>query len=112
MRKRERKSRRRRRRRELKISGTTKIQLRLPNRDWEEVMAVVIPKLSDDFLLSWYSQILLKILLKDWLHKNNKILCAQMCPQKLYFLVPPETVALPDWPPEEWDSRFTLIISK
>ena len=69
---------------ELKITGTTKIQLRLSNGEWEEVTAVVILNLSDEFFLGWYSQIKLEILPSDWPHPNHKVHHTQMCPKKYH----------------------------
>ena len=47
---------------ELRISGTTTVRLCLPTSDWESIMVVVVPKLSDAFLMSWHTQRVLGIL--------------------------------------------------
>ena len=58
---------------ELAISGTTPMRIRLLTGDWERIMVVVVPKLSDSFLMSWHTQKLLGILPVGWPQKSFKI---------------------------------------
>ena len=47
---------------ELAILGMTTVKLRLPTGDWEQIAVVIVPKLSDSFLMSRHTQKLIGIL--------------------------------------------------
>ena len=42
---------------ELRISGMTTVKRHLPNGKWESIIVIVVPKLSDSFLMSWHRNI-------------------------------------------------------
>ena len=78
-------------------------------------MVVVIPKLSDIFLMSWHTQRVLGILLGGWPHKSFKIRKANVtiCPKKHSLPSPPKPVEeQKPWPPPEWDPKFKEMISQ
>ena len=54
----------------LHIIEVTIIKLRLPSGSREKITYIMCPKLSDIFLLSWFTQEILGVLFKSWPHKN------------------------------------------
>ena len=56
----------------MRISGTTTVRLSLPTGDWESLVVVVVPKLSDAFLMSWHTQRVLGLIPEGWPHKSYK----------------------------------------
>ena len=93
---------------ELSILGTTTVRIRLPTGEWEKIMVVVVPKLSDSFLMSWHTQKVLGILPVGWPHKSFKIRKANVtiCPKKLSSPSPSQPVEEQKvGPPPEWDPK-------
>ena len=95
----------------FEILGITTIKIRLPNSEWDKVICTIITKLSDNLLLSCYSQKWLCIFPEGWYHCIFKARKAKtlVCPMKLYSLAPQKLIYPPAWPSIEWDEWFKSL---
>ncbi len=50
----------------MKVIGTTKIRIMAPGGGWTTTVALVCPKLSHQFLMSWVTQMKLQLLHPGW----------------------------------------------
>ena len=76
---------------------------------------MVVPKLSDSFLMSWHTQKLLGILPEEWPHKSFKVRKTNItiCPRKFSTPSPPSpSEEQKVWLPLEWDLKFKEIITQ
>ena len=88
----------------INISSITTIKLRLQSGQWERVVCVIMPKLTDNFYLTWYSKKRLGILPHEWPYKNFKVrrTNVQVCLYKQSSPTHPKPIDPLKWSPAEW----------
>ena len=73
----------------MRVLGTTKLTLQAPRGNWTTTVALVCPKLSHQFLMSWVTQKKLQLLHMGWpfssaIGKNSATLSEiQVTPKRL-----------------------------
>ena len=96
----------------MRVIGTTKLKLMAPGGGWTSTVALVCPKLSHQFLMSWVTQKKLQLLHPSWpfsriLGTNTATISEiQVTPKCLRPQEQNPDPQTPIWPKPEWPQEL------